>query len=280
MNHASSRPALFPFLVLAALMFLLPTGCDQRALIKQFTPEAEDGLARRFIAKVVDSNLDEAMSMLADTQQNAAGRKGLDEIAGLFRGGKIETIETVGALTNFAYRSGKKYRSAQLTYQLRLTTGWYIGTMVVTDGETGTKITGARFNPAADSLENLNRFALSGKSPVHYLFLAAVIAVPLFCLTTLVICLRSPMKRKWLWAVFVSLGFLAFRLDWTTGQFDAMFLSFHLFGASVLKSGPYAPWILQFGIPVGAFIFLIKRARLVAERKSQTPPESPARADS
>ena len=97
----------------------------------------------------------------------------------------------------------------------------------------------------------------------HYLVFAACIAVPAFILVALVVCIRSRIRRKWLWIIFILLGFVQFRFDWATGHFEIQPISFALFGASAFRPSPYAPWILGFAIPVGAIIFLVSRRRLL-----------------
>lgn len=115
----------------------------------------------------------------------------------------------------------------------------------------------------------LNRFTFAGKSLVHYLVFAACIAVPAFILVALVVCILSRIRRKWLWISFILLGFMQFRFDWTSGQFEVQPISFALFGASAFRQSPYAPWVLGFAIPLGAIVFLIFRRRLLLDNATQ-----------
>jgi hypothetical protein len=132
------------------------------------------------------------------------------------------------------------------------------------DGKT--MITTARFDRLPSSLEEMNRFTFRDKGWIHYGFFLAVIGIPLFILFALVVCVRSKIRRKWLWVVFTLLGLITLRLNWTTGQTDYQIFSFQLFGASALAAGSYAPWIFGVSLPIGAIVFLVKRSKLIANK--------------
>lgn len=255
-------------------------GCDQKALLQKFTPGAEDKLARQFLDDVIHSRIDDAMPMLVPQLQRAAGRTGLEELAGMFHGGQTQSIEVIGAFTSIGLNAGRTQRRVQLSYQLRLANGWFAGLIAIVDEGSGARISTARFNPIPDSLEVLNRFTLRGKGALHYLFLVCGVLVPAFCVMSLVICARSPIKRKWLWLLFILFGFVTFRLNWTTGETGYQILSFLLLGASIFKSGIYAPWILSIAVPIGAVAFMAKRKGLItqkaAEQSLPPPTNAPA----
>ncbi len=130
--------------------------------------------------------------------------------------------------------------------------------------------------PIDQSLQETHRFSLQGKDSIHYIFLFICVACPLFILYTLITCIRTKLKkRKWLWIIFILVGFVQFSLNWTTGQIWAKLLSFQILGAGAVTASVYAPWILSFSIPVGAIIFWIKLKNI---RKEPIPegPESAA----
>jgi hypothetical protein len=118
----------------------------------------------------------------------------------------------------------------------------------------------------AQSLQEYNRFALVGKNAIHYIVLSLVVAVPLFIVYALVLCLKTPIaRRKWLWMLFIALGFSRLSFNWTDGAYKIQPISFSLLGAGFLKAGPYAPWIFTVAVPVGAIVFLVKRRSLVPQ---------------
>lgn len=101
------------------------------------------------------------------------------------------------------------------------------------------------------------------------LFLA--ILVPLFTLYALILCIRTKIeKKKWLWVIFVLAGIASFSVDWTTGQWRIVPLSFQLLGAGA-SAPPYGPWVISVSLPLGAIIFLLKRKRL-SEQQCHTEP--------
>jgi hypothetical protein len=77
-------------------------------------------------------------------------------------------------------------------------------------------------------------------------------------------------RRKWLWIIFILIGFGKLSLNWTTGQILFNPLSFYvqLFSVAVIKHGPYAPWIFSISIPLGAIIFFLKKILIVTEPAS------------
>lgn len=87
--------------------------------------------------------------------------------------------------------------------------------------------------------------------------------MPVFVISVLAACLRTRIaKRKWLWMIFIALGFVQFTFNWTTGGLGVQPVSMLLFGAGFVRAGPYGPLILQLAIPVGAIVFLAKRRSL------------------
>ena len=107
-------------------------------------------------------------------------------------------------------------------------------------------------------------FSLRGQSNWHYIFFAAVIIVPGLILCTLIICALTPLpKKKWLWILFISVGFIRFKLNWVTGDIVFTPLSMMVLGAGYMTESPFAPIWLIVTLPIGAVVFLIKRRTLI-----------------
>ena len=154
-------------------------------------------------------------------------------------------------------------RKTNLSYQIHFPGSWAAGNVVVGHAGRIPTVLGSHFQPVPDSLETLSRFNFSGKYVAHYLFFAGCIAVPSLILITLGVCIRSRIRRKWLWIIFILVGFGRIKLNWVTGQIAVQYVTVVLFGASAIRPGPYAPWTLGFAIPVGAISFLALRRRLL-----------------
>ena len=111
-------------------------------------------------------------------------------------------------------------------------------------------------------LKLIHRFTFTGNSVIHYLIFAACVIIPVLILVALIVCIRTRVRRKWLWIIFILLGFVQFRLNWSSGHFGMQPISFALFGAGGSRASSFAPWVLNFAMPVGAILFLALRRRL------------------
>jgi len=255
---------------LLLLIGLLFTGCDQKALLRKLVPKDDDGFARRFLDAVRAGDYVVADQMLDSSLRGEKSASGLHDLNGALAHGEPLSVEVIGCNV-FAQAStqGAIRTTTNLSYQIRFADSWAAGNVAV--GRLGgvMSVLQARFQPIPDSLESLNRFTFAGKSVVHYLVFAACIAVPAFILLSLIVCIRSRIRRKWLWIIFILLGFGQFRLDWTSGRFDVQPISFVLLGTNALRPSSYSPWILGFAVPVGAIIFMACRRRLLRQNGVQ-----------
>ena len=126
-------------------------------------------------------------------------------------------------------------------------------------------LTGLNWEPAPLDLRDRSPFTLSGKSWLHYAFLLMVVAVPIFIVCTVVACLRSKIRWKWLWVPFIIVGIGQVGVVWLDGPAgSARFvfrLSSLLLGVSVIKSPLYDPWVISVSLPLGAILFYWARGR-------------------
>lgn len=109
------------------------------------------------------------------------------------------------------------------------------------------------FRIATNAELQVNRFTLSGKSPLQYAVLAGAIIVPLFCLVTSGF---AAFRRRWGWTALSLLGFMTLQIDWATGAWSFQPLSFLLLGAAFAKNASaFAPWVFSVAVPIGAALF-------------------------
>lgn len=204
-----------------------------------------------------------------------AGPEGLTKLHQIIDHGQPIAFETIGANVGyFKPWNGSGSKQASLTYQLQFRDAWVVAYIVIESNDQGRHVLSAYFQPAPDSLQVLNAFTFKNKSVLHYLFLVLCILIPIFIISTTVVCIRSRVRRRWLWILFILFGFVQLRLNWTTGAWDVVPASFHLLGAAWFRASSYAPVIVSFSIPVGAIIFLALRRHL--RRKEEPPPLPPA----
>lgn len=136
------------------------------------------------------------------------------------------------------------------------------------------QVAGFNFNGGTRAEAQAAGFSLTGKSAVHYLVLAGMVVIPLFILATSGTALY---RRRWGWAALSLFSFAAFKLNWTTGEWFFMPISFNLLGAGFMKMGAaFAPWILTIGIPLPAILFwALGKNRPKPPKKSRSRPAEP-----
>jgi hypothetical protein len=237
------------------------------------TPEADDQLAREFIEDIRLGHLDKAEAKLDPKVQTPEGKNGLAQLFIMFKQGEVKSTQVVGAYHFSTATPQGTSSTVNLTYELELTTGWFVGFVTIAHGKDGRAlITAARFNPASDSQAKSNQFTLANKGAKHFIMLGLCILVPLFMLFVAVLCARSRVRLKWLWIIIILLGFGSLSLNWTTGQFSINQISIRLLGVGFAQRGMAAPWILSVSFPGGAVAFLCLRRKLGGSR---VPPPLP-----
>lgn len=121
-----------------------------------------------------------------------------------------------------------------------------------------------------------NRFSLIGKSPGHYLFLAAAVASIGLMIAAFVKVVRTRgLRRKWLWCLAALLGLFKFQINWATGAVAVQWLSVQLIGAAATR-GPsqFEPWVIASTAPIGAVLILAGIwANPARARPRETPPQ-------
>ena len=246
--------------IAAILLCLLTlTACDQQAALESFVPQAESAQARKFLAQLAARDFDAVEAQLDSSLQSPDVSAKLKEVAAQIPRGEPKSITTIGAHTYKVSRN----TTYSLTYDYEYAESWLVANVVLEKvGETVT-VSGVHVTPTPQSQKSLNEFRFTNKGVLHYVFLTLAILIPVFCVATIIACKRTKIhKRKWLWYIFIGLGFVQVSLNWTTGQTNVVPLSFLLLGAGFNQAGPHAPLILTFAVPVGAIVFWLRRKTL------------------
>ncbi|PZR72411.1 MAG: hypothetical protein DLM52_12960 [Chthoniobacterales bacterium] len=253
---------------------LLLAGClDQKSLVEKSAPKQDDEFARRFITLIRDGKSGEAQSMIDRRVVSIATPEELHKLHQILDKGEPAAVDLVGAQTGFFFGGTASKRDTNLTYQIKFPAAWVVADIQVQTNAAGRHVLNASCRPLPASLEVLNRFTFKGKAWIYYLFFAACLLVPLFIIAVLVLCIRSRVRRRWAWIIFILIGFTQFQLNWSTGEWSFRPASFLLLGGSGFRNGLYGPWIISFGLPAGAIIFMLLRHRL--RRKGEPPPLPP-----
>jgi hypothetical protein len=242
--------------VIFGLLFAsLVAGCDAQGLFSSLIPEKQAAIGREYLDDIrirkfepVETNFDRAFD-------KSEIRAALEKMSTLFPRGQPKSVKTVGSNT---VSMGER-TTYNFTFEYEFEHGWVLGHIYFVDSNGRVVIERLDVLPLKDSLENLNAFSIRGKSVMHYAFLALAALLAAFSIFTAIICLRTPIpKRKWLWVIFILIGFVSITLNWTTGELSWNALTVVLFSAGFWQQ-LYRPLIVQIAIPIGAALFWLRR---------------------
>jgi hypothetical protein len=275
MPYPAMRMTLWRLLLalsLTSAYAMLLAGCDQQAWFDKLVPKAEADEGRQVLAQLAAGQFEAIAARLEPSLKEQVTEQQLREVAAVLPVGPPTSIAVIGANT-VHHATDTDYH---LTYQYQYATGVAVEYVFLQRKAGQLYLSGIQVTPIAQDLKTLNAFTLSGKSVGHYVTLLLTAAVPLFILGTLVVCWRTRLlRKKWRWVVFIALGLTKFSLDWTSGAFNFQPISFQLLGAGFTKAGPYASWVLNFSVPLGAIVFLLRRRQLMAQARVLAPTSAP-----
>ncbi len=251
--------------IILGLSLLLMFGCSQKTMEEKLVPKEEVEFSKKYLSLFQAKNFEEISKPLNPKLKTQDLYSHLERVANSFPPDPPKNIELVGSHT---FKSGDKWQ-ANITFQYQFPSSWLIASINLERIANGELIVnGVNVNPIKDSLENINRFTFKGKGPIHFLFLVLIFFLPVFIIFTFVVCLRTRIKkRKWLWAIFILLGYGQFSLNWTTGAGNVNPIHFQILGAGI-SGVKYAPWILSVSFPLGAILFWVKKREMTKKQEA------------
>lgn len=257
----------------ASGLVVMLAGCDQQAMFERFIPKGESALAKQLLTSLAAKDYAAIEAQLDPTVAGPSVRSSLEQLAAVFPPEPAKRVTTVGANT-FSLDDVTTYN---LTFEHEYSRTWLLSNVLLRRRGTQVTVLGLRLSPMTQSLEAQNRFTFAGKGVLHYVVLALAMAIPVFVVGTFVVCARTPLaRRKWLWLIFVALGVVQFSLNWTDGDWAIQPLRVSLLGSGYMRSGLYAPIIVNVSFPLGAVLFLLKRRKLgAAADEDRTTSEQP-----
>ena len=125
--------------------------------------------------------------------------------------------------------TGNKMSTYNLGYEYDYGNLWVYYTFQIIEIENNLSISSFNMERSNQSLSSIHQFEIKGKSLAHFLWLGISILVTLFILITLVFAIKTPLKKKWVWILFILFGIGAASLNWTTGEFEIKILTIKLF---------------------------------------------------
>jgi hypothetical protein len=250
----AARRGASSLLLLLLLLALAGCGLDE-------PPPEDDRLARAYLAAYDANDLAKATDIATDELLNAATLARLhavsDPISGELRylAFGSNTVKVVGG--------DPARRETSLFYERPRGDGWVLIKIVtLTIGDGPTRVAGIHFTPMAQTIEEQNRLDVLGKPLRAYVMLACAAAAFVVIVWALVLSFRTPpARRRWLWRIFIAIGFCSVTYNWRAGSVGFNPLYVQLLGMGFSRS-VLGPWMLQWSLPIGAVWFLLRRKRL------------------
>ena len=244
-------------IVIPLLLLIATSGCSQQDLIQRFASPEDQSTAKNFVALLRRQDFDAIEGTADQSIKGPELRPALEKMAAVIPAGDPTSVKLVGAQS---VRKADSYTAA-LTFEYNFGAKWFLIQVVLQRKGGIQTITGFHLTSMAQSLEATNRFTLVGKSAGQLVILAAALVAALFTFCVLVVCIRTKLLRwKWLWVLFIILGFGRLTVNWTTGQLLLSPLMIQLFSGAAFAQ-LYGPWSISVSIPLGAVIFLFYRTK-------------------
>ena len=236
---------------------LVLCSCSKEDLLSKFSSPEDQATAKAYLNHLRAREFDVIERDIDPSLKNASLHSVLEQIADQIPTGEPTSVKLVGA------HLFKTPEATTVDTALEYSFGdkWFLANVGVQKKGDVKTIVGLHFVPEPRSLEEQNRFVLSGKPLAQYLILVGAVLVVSTTLFSLIVCIRTKeLRRKWLWILFIIFGFGSISVNWTTGQFGFVPLSFQFFSAGAMAQ-LYGPWIISVSAPVGAIVFLVNRLR-------------------
>lgn len=234
-----------------------------------------DKFSRAFIDKVIEGQLESCFADIDPKNLDNKAKEFITNASDNIKGAKIKKYKIVEESVTSGYVSSSgQFSNYRLAYEYEFQNGNNI-LFLMSLKEKDRKFYVTNFDGQAlkAPLSELTKFTFADKPTVSYIFLLFSVLVPIFILTTLIIMLRSAIKRKKkiIWALIILfISFPTFIVNWNTGEIDFKLLNFVLLGAGFGKSAIYLPWLISLGIPIGGLLFWIRRDNLLREYEQES----------
>jgi hypothetical protein len=246
----------------AILCVSLLAACTSEAVLSRVAPPEVDKYSRDFFETMRAGSPEAATSQLSPpVLRNLASMDSVRSLRQQFVAfGVIDSSKIVNGRVFLAHGSAPSLRV--LTYEL-----WGRGAIALAEIEiledgANRSINGLTLEPIVEPLEVTNAFR-HNMGPAQLAVFLVAIGLTLFEIATAVVVARTPMPRRWLWAVFALFGVGSFAMNWTTGAVRPDLFSFQLLG-SIQRVGLAGPWFISVSFPLGAIMALRKRQQALA----------------
>lgn len=247
--------------LLLTILTMLLTGCSAQQWNNELSTPQDRDLARTAIADLRSGNIG-ALKGRMEPQLFAQTLAAAGKIKGVMPAKGEPKLMTVNV--NTFSGNGATISTKVLNYELGADGKWAV-VQIVLQQQSGnaTQIAGWHVTPTNGEPAAAGNFSFRDRSPVHYFWIAAMLASTFTSLAALIMAARAKgLHRRWLWIVGSMIGLGQFSLNWTTGSWGFRPLAFQLFGSAAIKASPFDSWVLTFSLPIVAIVFLVRRAKI------------------
>ena len=239
------------------IFFIVLTGCSQSDRMERKAPR-EVAAAKMYFNLLRSGHAAEVEDTFVPEIKDTDFRSQFDEMVATIPTQDPAKVTTIWV--NSENLEGP--RNYHVTLEYTYPTERLLFNVVLANEGSGSSLLGMHIRVIPESIMKSYEFRFD-KGFRQYVVLAFAIILPLFSLYALIVCIRTKIGLpKWLWAIFILLGFGKFSVNWATGEFD-----FHLLAIQLLSTGAfaerYSPWVVSISLPLGAILFLTLRKHLV-----------------
>ena len=241
-------------------------GCNQTALmnnlLKKQTPPGAELTARHYVDLLRQGKFDQIERDLDPSIVDSNIRNTLAKMAAIFPAENPESVKVVGV--NLSH--GQDYSKTEINLEYQFPSKWLLVCFATRNTRNMSSIVDFIVTPTPDSLENLHKFTLVGKSAVQHPILGLAVCSAMLSLYALISFIRTnDLKMKWLWTLIVLVGVEKAAVNWETGQLTFGILAIYI-PNYVENRVPYGPYTVGVCIPLGAILFLLlQRKRKIAD---------------
>ena len=244
-------------IVLVGIFLFVLAACSQKGWIDRLSSTEERRLALETVQELREGDVNK-IAQRTEPQLKPDLSRGAAEVKPILaRTQGPFSIQTVHVFE----LSG---RPVTKTFMLQAGSGssWALAQIVFRGAPGSLQLAGFQVWAANSDPSKLNDFRIGRRGFVGYIWLLLMFACAALCVVAVVLIWRRPwLSRRWLWTLGSVLGFASFGLNWSTGAWAVQILNVSLLGVTATKAGPFAPWILTFGIPVIAVIVITRWLR-------------------
>jgi len=238
----------------AALMCL--SGCNPEKMIEKVAPEEDQQVATECINALRAKRFDAIENTLAEGLKGDATRATLEGMANMLPAGKPDAIKLIGAAIT-TERSGA--RTSDISYQYTFGKRHFMVNCATTTELQTRHIVALNVRELEFSIDEQAGFNFKDKTPAQFALLCAFVLSLVITLAALVLCIvDKTLQRKWLWLIFILVGFGQVSVNWNSGVWDSSLVHVMLFSARAVSRG-YGGWVISVALPLGAAVYLARR---------------------